>query len=58
MSRHEENGAGQGVKRGTWQRPELRFVGNVGRVLQTGGGKLSPTDNDPGENRKPKGSGA
>ena len=30
-------------------------VGHVGEVLQGGGGKLSPTSNDSGDNRKPKG---
>jgi len=30
-------------------------VGHVGEVLQGGGGKLSPVDNDSGDNRKPKG---
>ena len=30
-------------------------VGHVGQVLQGGGGKLSPTSADSGDNRKPKG---
>jgi hypothetical protein len=30
-------------------------VGHVGEVLQGGGGKLSPTAADSGDNRKPKG---
>jgi len=41
-----------------WERPTLGYVGNVGQVLQGGGGKLTPSPNDPGEPRKPKGNGA
>jgi hypothetical protein len=33
-------------------------VGHVGEVLQGGGGKLSVTGGDPGENRKQKGGGS
>ncbi len=40
-----------------WERPALTYVGNVGSVLQGGGGKLTPSPNDPGEVRKPKGNG-
>lgn len=32
-----------------WQEPQLKYVGHVGDVLQTGGGKLSPAGGDPGE---------
>ena len=35
-----------------WIRPELRAAGTVGDVLQGGGGKLSPSPKDPGEDRK------
>jgi hypothetical protein len=35
---------------------EVKEVGHVGEVLQGGGGKLTPSPNDPGEVRKPKGS--
>ncbi len=41
-----------------WERPTLTYVGNVGVVLQGGGGKLTPSPNDPGEINKPKGNGA
>ncbi len=41
-----------------WERPTLTYVGHVGAVLQGGGGKLTPSPNDPGEVRKPKGNGA
>ncbi len=40
-----------------WEKPALTYVGNVGQVLQAGGGKLTPSPNDPGEVRKPKGAG-
>jgi hypothetical protein len=43
--------------RRAWARPVLTFVGSVGKVLQEGGGKLTPAPNDPGESRKPKGAG-
>ena len=38
-----------------WEPPKLRLVGNVRDIVQGGGGKLSPTDNDSGDNRKPFG---
>jgi hypothetical protein len=44
-------------KKRRWERPVLTYVGNVGQVLQAGGGKLTPSPNDPGEIRKPKGHG-
>ena len=46
------------VGKRAWERPMLTYVGNVGAVLQGGGGKLTPSPNDPGEVRKPKGNGA
>ena len=39
-----------------WTRPTLKYVGNVGDVLQGGGGKLTPAPADPGDTRKPPGS--
>jgi len=57
MSGHEKGSVGRDGKLAAWQQPQLRFVGNVGSVLQGGTGKLSPTDNDSGDNRKPKGKG-
>ncbi len=45
-------------KKRPWEKPALTYVGNVGQVLQGGGGKLTPNPNDPGEVRKPKGNGA
>ena len=44
--------------KGTWVRPRLKYVGNIGEVLQGGGGKLSLTANDPGDSRKPTGQGS
>jgi hypothetical protein len=38
-----------------WEPMKVAEVGHVGEVLQGGGGKLSPTSNDTGDNRKPKG---
>jgi hypothetical protein len=38
-----------------WTRPTLKYVGNVGDVLQGGGGKLTPAPADPGDTRKPPG---
>ena len=40
-----------------WTRPTLKYVGNVGDVLQGGGGKLSPSASDTGDSRKPPGQG-
>jgi hypothetical protein len=37
-----------------WSKPSVKYVGNVGSVLKGGGGKLSPTGGDPGENRVEK----
>ena len=34
-----------------WTAPTLTFVGTVGDILNGGGGKLSITSADPGENR-------
>lgn len=44
-------------KKRAWVRPELRSAGNVGDVLQGGGGKLSAVSQDPGDIRKPAGQG-
>ena len=40
-----------------WVRPQLKSVGNIGEVLQGGGGKLSLVSQDPGDTRKPSGQG-
>ncbi len=49
--------ADESPARKRWERPTLTSVGHVGKVLQGGGGKLTPSPNDPGDIRKPKGSG-
>jgi hypothetical protein len=49
---------GNNTGKRAWEQPTLTYVGNVGAVLQGGGGKLTPSPNDPGEVRKPKGNGA
>jgi hypothetical protein len=41
--------------RETWEPMKASDVGHVGEVLQGGGGKLSPTAEDTGDIRKPKG---
>jgi len=45
------------LRKRPWAAPTLKHVGHVGDVLQGGGGKLSPSSNDPGEPRKPPGGG-
>jgi len=47
--------APQGGKRRPWEDPVLKPVGAVSEVIAGGGGKLSPTADDTGDNRKPKG---
>jgi hypothetical protein len=37
-----------------WQEPRLTFVGHLAEIVQGGGGKLSPSPGDPGENRVEK----
>jgi hypothetical protein len=44
-------------QRQTWKTPTLRPVGNVGEVLQGGGGKLSTSTADKGDMGKPQGQG-
>jgi hypothetical protein len=43
--------------RDMWMTPRLEFKGSVAEVLQGGGGKLSITAADPGENRCERGQG-
>jgi hypothetical protein len=40
-----------------WEPMRLTEVGTVAEVVQGGGGKLTPSPNDPGEIRKPSGQG-
>lgn len=39
----------------SWEPMTMQRVGDVGTVVQQGGGKLTPPTDDPGEPRKPKG---
>jgi hypothetical protein len=55
MTRTEKPGApAETTPARTWERPQLKYVGHVGDVLQGGGGKLSPTGGDTGENKVEK----
>ena len=36
---------------------QLTYVGHVAEIVQGGGGKLSTTGGDPGDDRKPSGAG-
>lgn len=38
-------------ERARWEAPTLEYKGTVGEILQSGGGKLSISAQDPGENR-------
>ena len=48
----------EAVDQSNWETPSLKYVGNVGEIVQfPGGGKLSLLADDSGdEQRKPKGS--
>jgi len=41
----------------SWRTPMLCEVGRLAQIVRRGGGKLTPSPNDPGEPRKPKGGG-
>jgi hypothetical protein len=45
------------IQKRRWEPMRLRYVGNVRDVLRGGGGKLSITGGDTGDNRKPIGQG-
>lgn len=38
-----------------WEPMQIKFVGDVDKVVLLGGGKLSMVGGDPGEPRKPRG---
>ena len=46
---------GEEATRKPWETPGLSRQGHLAEVVQQGGGKLTPSPNDPGEIRKPKG---
>ncbi len=54
MDNYNTDTAERGTRR-HWQSPELSSLGTVAEILQGGGGKLSPTEGDPGDLRKPSG---
>jgi hypothetical protein len=41
-----------GSQRRPWVPPAVRATGTIGELLRGGGGKLSPSPKDPGEDRK------
>jgi hypothetical protein len=45
------------AKKRQWEPLKLTYLGHLSEVVQGGGGKLSIVGGDPGENRKPSGSG-
>jgi hypothetical protein len=45
------------TKKKRWEPPALTYIGDVADIVRAGGGKLSITGGDPGESRKPNGSG-
>lgn len=57
MKMSDENAPSVESPKQPWSPPTVKNVGTVGEVLQGGGGKLSPTQEDSGDNRKPKGQG-
>jgi hypothetical protein len=40
-----------------WERPTLKYLGNVGDIFLGGGGKTSVAAADPGDGFKPSGGG-
>ena len=57
MSSDDRKIVPQPEPKGDWQRPSVKFIGNVSEIFQfPGGGKLSMVSEDMGdEQRKPKG---
>ena len=51
---HTERHATDAREDRVWQEPRLTFVGHLAEIVQGGGGKLSPTPGDPGEDRVEK----
>ena len=43
--------------RQAWEPMRIALIGNIGEVVQGGGGKLSSVGTDPGESRKTTGQG-
>jgi hypothetical protein len=53
----EEKTKTTGEKKRRWEAMTLTDLGDIRSVIQGGGGKLTIVGGDPGENRKPSGSG-
>ena len=53
----EEKATATGRKKRRWEAMTLTDLGDIRSVIQGGGGKLSTPGGDPGEGRKPSGSG-
>ena len=53
----EEKARPSGGKKRRWESMTLTDLGEIRSVVQGGGGKLSVSGGDPGEGRKPSGSG-
>jgi len=56
VKQDEELNSKQPARR-TWTRPQMKYIGDVGDVLQGGGGKFTVANADPGDIRKPTGQG-
>jgi hypothetical protein len=56
MKAQEQAKQDPGARR-PWEDPALRSVGALSEVLAAGSGKLSPSADDSGDDRKPKGLG-
>jgi hypothetical protein len=54
MNMNNQNDTLKSTKK-VWMKPELKYVGHVGDVLQGGGGKLSLPYADQGDSRMPTG---
>lgn len=50
-----DQNAGTPAPRKPWRSPTVDDVGQLGEVIQGGGGKTSPAPHDPGETFKPPG---
>lgn len=45
------------IAKRAWRKPEFKKLGRLQDIVHQGGGKLTATGGDPGENRKQSGSG-
>ena len=56
MSEPVIKGSQTGTRR-PWEQPSLKPLGTVGKVIAGGGGKISTSQADPGDAKKPSGAG-